>query len=279
MGNFFKSRTFIVLLVIAVLFVAVPTALSAMGLADPLRNIANVIVTPLQKGFNYIAGAIDGFASYFTEFDELVEENAALKEENAALRGQIAEAEKTENLNAWLEDFLEMKRFHTDFVFESATITGGDGGNFVTVFTLDRGSAHGIREDMPVVSPQGVVGYVDEVGLTWCKVRTIIESASSVGAYVERTGEMGLVNGSFALSAEGLCEITYLAADSDVRIGDRILCSGYGSIYPRDLVVGYVSEIVPDEYSRTLTARITPATDFTDLTHVMIITDYEIVTE
>lgn len=279
MRNFFKSRFFLTVLVITVLFVAVPTALSALGLSDPLRNAVNVLVTPLQKGFNYVTGAIDGFTSYFTEFDELAEENAALKEEIAKLRDRLYQAEKTENLNEWLSAFLEMKRFHTDFKMEPATVTGSSGGNFMTVLTVDRGTAHGIRENMPVVSPEGVIGYVDEVGLTWCKVRTLLEASTSVGAYVERTGEMGLVSGSFSLAAEGVCEITYLAADSDIRVGDRILTSGYGSIYPRDLVVGYVTEIFPDEYSRTLTARIRPAASLTDIKQVMIVTDYEILTE
>lgn len=279
MRDFLKSRFFIAIAVAAVLVAAVPTALSAMGLGEPIRNFVNVVTQPLRKGFNYITGAIDGFTEYFTQFDELVAENAALKKENAELRDRLYNAEKTENLNAWLEDFLELKRFHTDFTFTAASVTGGGGGNYMTVFTVDRGTAHGIAENMPVVGPSGIIGYVDEVGLTWAKVRTLIETAASVGAYVERTGEMGLVEGSFALAAEGLCEITYLAADSDVQIGDRILSGGYGSIYPRDLVIGYVTEIVPDEYSRTVTARITPAEDLTELENVMIITAYDTVTE
>lgn len=279
MKPFLKSRFFIVLVAAVVLFVAVPTALSAMGLQEPVRNVVNVLTTPLQKVFNYVTDAIDGFSSYFTEFDNLVSENAALKKENAALRDRLYKAEKTENLNAWLEEFLEMKRYHTDFSFTPATVTGGDSGNYMTVFTVDRGSAHGITENMPVVSPDGVIGYVSEVGLTWSKVRTLIESTASVGAYIERTGEMGLVTGSFMLAADGVCEITYLPADSDIRVGDRILTSGYGSIYPRDLVIGYVSTLAPDAYSRTLTATIIPAAALTDLEKVMIITDYDTVTE
>lgn len=279
MREFLKNKFFIAIAVAAVLLVAVPGILSAAGVPIPLRNVVNVIATPLQKCFGYITDAVDGFVSYYTQFDDLVSENAALKKENAELRDRLYNAEEIEKTNEYLSRFLEMKRAHTDFTFAEANVIGSGSGNYMTVFTVDRGTAHGIQQGMPVVSDTGVIGYVDEVGLTWAKIRTLIESASSIGAYIERTGELGLVEGSFDLAADGICEITYLAAASDVQIGDRVLTSGYGSVYPRDLVVGYVTEIIPDDYSRTLTARITPAALLEDLDKVMIITDYEIITE
>ncbi len=279
MRDLFKNKFFLSIVIAAVLLTAVPGILSAAGVSLPLRNIVNVIATPFEKGFGYITDAIDGFVSYYTKFDDLVAENAALKKENAALRERLYNAEQIEKTNEYLTDFLEMKRAHTDFTFAEATVIGRGSGNYITVFTVDRGTAHGIAVGMPVVSEAGVIGYVDEAGLTWAKVRTLVESTSSIGGYIERTEELGLIEGNFDLSSAGLCEITYLAADSDVRVGDRVLTSGYGSIYPRDLVIGYVTEIIPDEYSRTLTARITPAATLTDLRKVMIITDYETVTE
>ncbi len=279
MRNFLKNRFFITIAIVTVLLVAVPGILSAAGVSFPGRNVVNVIATPFQKAFGYVSNAIDGFVSYFTKFDDLVEENATLKEENAALRDRLYNAEELENTNEFLSRFLEMKRAHTDFTFAEANVIGKGSGNYMTVFTIDRGTAHGIRKDMPVVNENGVIGYIDEVGLTWAKVRTLLETASSVGAYIERTGELGVVEGSFSLAEDGVCRITYLDALSDVKIGDRVLTSGYGSVYPRDLVVGYITEIVPDDFSRTLTAKITPAASLEDLEKVMIITDYETVTE
>jgi len=279
MRNFLKSRFFIAIVIAAVLLVIVPSVLSLAGFDTYVRDAVNVVMTPLQKGFNYITDAIDGFASYFTRFDEIVEENARLKSELADVKSQLYDAQQTENLNEWLSTFLEIKRTHTDFTFADAAITGHESVNYMTVFTVDRGTAHGIAEGMPVVTPDGVLGYVDEVGLTWAKIRTLIESATSIGAAVERTGELGLVEGSFSLAADGLCQITYLSAESDVRVGDRIVTSGYGSVYPRGLVIGTVSEIVPDPYSRTLSAYILPAAALTGLDRVMIITSYDIITD
>lgn len=279
MRDFFRNKFFIAIVIAAVLLTAVPGILYAAGVPIPFRNVVNVIVTPFEKCFGYITDAIDGFVSYYTKFDDLVAENAALKKENADLRDRLYNAEQIEKTNEYLTGFLEMKRAHTDFTFAEASVIGRGSGNYITVLTVDRGTAHGIAVGMTVVSEAGVLGYVDEVGLTWAKIRTLIESSSSIGGYIERTGELGLIEGNFDLSAEGLCEITYLAADSDIRVGDRILTSGYGSVYPRDLVIGTVTEIIPDDISRTLTARIAPAATLEDLRKVMIITDYETVTE
>lgn len=279
MRRFLQSRFFVVITVITLILVAVPTLLSTFGLPNPLRGAVNVLMTPLQKGFNYITDALDGYTAYFTEFDELVAENTRLKAQLADLSDRIYSAQETEMRNQWLSQFLEMKRAHTDFTFADAAITGHESVNYMTVFTIDQGTAQGIAAGMPVVTPDGVLGFVDEVGLTWAKVRTLIEASSSVGASVERTGEDALLEGSFALSREGLCRLTYLDAESDIQVGDRIVTSGYGSVYPRGLVIGYVTEIVPDLYSRTLTATIQPAASLSDLERVMVITSYETTTE
>lgn len=279
MKRFIKNKFFVLAVVLMVIAAVLPTALTLSGKGSAVHDAVNVLMTPLQKSFNYVTDAIDGFASYFTKFDDVVKENARLKEEIASLNDRLYQAEKTEELNQWLTAFLEMKRSHTDFTFAEAVITGRENANYMTVCTIDRGTVHGIAEGMPVVTPDGVLGYIDEAGLTWAKVRTLIESSTSVGACVERTGELGLVEGNFSLAADGLCRITYLSADSDVRPGDRIITSGTGGIYPRDLVIGYVIEVIPDEYSRTLTATLRPATTLNDLDRVMIITSYETITE
>lgn len=279
MRGFFKNRFFVMAVIAALLLVVIPTAFSALGIQLYVRNAVNILLTPTQKLFQTVTNAIDGYVSYFTRFDDLLEENARLKEELAALSDQLYNAEETEAVNQWLTAFLEMKRAHTDFTFADAAITGRESNNYMTVCTIDRGSAHGIAAGMPVVTPDGVLGYVSEVGLTWAKVRTLIETASSIGACIERTGELGLVEGDLLLSSDGLCKITYLSADSEIRVGDRVITSGYGSVYPRNLVIGYITEIVPDAYSRTLTAYIEPAATLTDLERVMIITSYDTVLE
>ncbi|MBQ8474200.1 MAG: rod shape-determining protein MreC [Clostridia bacterium] len=279
MRDFFKSKFFALLVVIALVLTIVPSVLYAMGVGNYTHNIINTILAPAQKGFTFVTNALDGFTSYFTEFDRIVEENKALRQRINELEDQIYSAKEIEGMNQWLFDYLELKREHTDYVFEAANITGGGGGNYMTVFTIDRGKNHDVTVDMPVITPEGIVGYVVESGSDWSKVVTFIEAGSSIGAYIERTGELCVVEGDYTLSKEGICRINYLTEESDIQEGDRILSSGYGNVYPRGLIIGHVSKVERDEYSRSVVAYITPAADLTDISKLMVITEYETYSE
>jgi len=150
MREFLRSKFFTVTVIIALIMVIVPTVFSSMGLGGMLKNAVNTILTPAQSFFTYCTDAVDGFTSFFTEFDRIVDENNALREEITSLRDQISRAEEAEEMNEWLYDYLELKREHTDYKFTEADITGAGGGNYMTVFTLDKGSAHGIEKICPL---------------------------------------------------------------------------------------------------------------------------------
>ena len=276
MKNFFKNKFFYIMTVIALLVTIVPTVFYNMGLTFVFRDMVGMVLTPMQKVFNYGAEAIDGFTSYFYKFDEIVAENVALKERVAELEAQIYDARELEDAYAWLSEFLDLKVQHTDFEMTPATVTGRESGNYSSVLTLDVGSGAGIERNMPVVTSIGIVGRVTEVGYNWCKVTTIVESQSSVGAFIERTDEAGIVEGKFELASDGLCEMNYLPIDSAVEVGDRVLSSGYGSVYPRGLVIGYVEEIGTNKYTRSLEVKVRCAVEFSSLTNVMVITNYDL---
>ncbi len=279
MRSFFRSKFFSVTVIVALICVIVPSVFSSMGLGGVLKDAVNVIFTPAQKVFTYCTDAFDGFVSFFTEFDRLSEENEALKKEIATLRDQVKRAEETEEMNQWLYNYLELKREHADYKFVEATVTGGEGGNYMTVFLLDKGLAHGVEKDMPVVTEAGIVGYICEVGTTWSKAVTILEAGGAVGAYVERSGEMGVIEGDFSLAEDGICLMSYLSADADIKVGDRIISSGYGSVYPRGLIIGTVESVEKDTLSRSVLVKVRPAADLAEIEKLMVITEYEIYTE
>lgn len=279
MKNFFKSKLFCALCVIAVAMVIFPSVFSAMGVGGVVKNAVNTVLTPFQKLFNSVSESLGGYADYVTEFNRIVEENNQLREENEKLRSRISSAEETEIMNEWLFDYIDLRQSHQDFSFCEAYVTGRESSNYMTVFTLDRGTSQGIRVNMPAVTDMGIIGFVSEVGLDWCKVITILESGSTVGAYVERSGEIGIIEGDYTLSKEGLCSMKYLPDGADIKEGDKILTSGYGSVYPRGITIGYVEKITDNPSSRKVDVTVKPTADFTDIKRLMIITDYEKYTE
>ena len=250
-----------------------------MGLGFVFRDMVGVILTPAQKLFNYATEGIDGFVSYFYKFDELVEENTRLREEVSSLQTKLYDSAEVEVMYNWMSDFLEMKMAHNDFQFLAATVTGRESGNYSKILTLDVGSGAGVTVGMPIITADGIVGQVTEVGYNWSKVTTIVEANSSVGAYVEKTKDAGICSGSFALSADGMVEMLYLPDDAEVEVGDRVLSTGYGSIYPRGLVVGYVAELSLNDYSRSLGVKVKTAVNLSEVTNVMVITKFEQVSE
>ena len=279
MKQFFKNKFFYIMTVLALLFTIVPTIFYSMGLTFVFRDAVCVLLTPMQKVFNYATEALDGFAAYFYKFDELVEENNALRERIAELEKQNYDAAELEERSAWMSSFLEMKTQHTDFKMLAASVTGRESGNYSKILTIDVGTGAGVQLNMPVVTSEGIVGQITELGYNWAKVTTIVEAQSAVGAYIERTDEAGICEGAFELSADGLCRLSYLPAEADVKVGDRVLSTGFGSVYPRGLVIGYVETVGINEFTRSPDVTVKCAADFSELTQVMIITDYEIYVE
>lgn len=276
--KFFKSKFFITAAIIAAFLVLVPSVMSITGHAGLVRSALATIASPFEWIGSQIAGAVNGFTSVFTEYDELKEENEELRARLAELEAAQSDAAVLREQNAWLMKYLDLKTNTPSMLLTDATVIARESGSYATVLTINKGSLHGLLRQMPVITEEGVFGYVSECGLNWAKVVSIVETASSVGVYTERAGVTGVVEGDAALRAEGYCVMTYIPAGADIRVGDKVLTSGGTSVYPSGLPVGEIVSISADEVTRTLRAVIRPAIDFTeidDVNRLMIITGYK----
>ena len=271
----FQNKFFLICLCIALVLTIVPSVFSIMGYRSLAKNIVGTVTMPVRWVATTIGNAAQGWGKYFGNMKALNKENEALIEENKALKEQLQNAELLERENERLRDYLDMKNKYPSFAMEEGMIISHSSGNYITNFTLNRGTLHGIETNMPVVTKDGIVGYVVEVGLNWCMVSTLIETATSVGAYIPRSEVVGIVSGDYSMRQEGTCKIGYIDAEADVQVGDTVYSSGTGSVYPADLKIGTVTSIEVDEYNRTLVATVTPAVDFSSLKWVMVITGYE----
>lgn len=274
----FKNKFFIICLCVAVVIAGASTTFSLMGYRALGRDIIGTAAFPVRWIASVFTNAADGFGTYFSSINALTDDVESLKEENAALKEQLARAEMLEAENARLREYLAMKAENPSYAFEEARVIGREANNYITVFTLNRGSIHGIERDMPVITKDGIVGCVSEVGLTWCKVSTVLESARAVGVYLPTSNVSGILSGDVSMRQEGLCKLTFVDLDAKdaqkVQPGDRVFSSGIGSVYPPELLVGEVMSVEVDSASRTLIATVKPAVDFSVLEYMMILTEY-----
>lgn len=271
----FKNKFFVICLCVAVVLAGVTSTFSVMGLPMLSRNILGTVTAPLRWCVTAVTNAAEGFGRYFTSIDTLNAENERLEAENAALREQLDNAALLEQENQRLKAYLNIKDDHPDFTMVEGMVISRESESYASVFTLNRGSLHGVKIGMPVMTEQGIVGSVKEVGLNWCKVTTVIETASSVGACVLRSGDAGIVSGDFSLRKNGYCKFSYVEGTADIEVGDIIVTSAMSGVYPADLVIGEVTSIGTDEYTRMTVATVLPAVDFSTLQWVMIVTGYE----
>ncbi|MBO5203096.1 MAG: rod shape-determining protein MreC [Clostridia bacterium] len=275
--KFLKSKFFIVCVIIAAVLVLVPAVLTALGQVDIVKSGLKTVAKPFEWCGSKIADAIDGFVSVFTEYDDLKKENQELRDALDSMENAAADNEVLKQENAWLKEYLDLHTKNPEFSLTDADIISHEAGNYSTVLTLNKGTVHGIKRNMPVITAAGVLGYVSEVGLDWCKVVSIIETSSKVGVYTDRTGVIGTVEGSLELRAEGKCLMSY-EADADIKVGDRVYTSGTGSIYPGGLLIGKIVSIEADEATRRLMAVVEPSVDFSSLPtlgSVMVIRGYK----
>ena len=275
--KFFKSKFFIISVIVALILVLVPSMLSVFGYSGLVRNAIKTAATPFEWCGRQIADSVNGFVSVFTEYDELLAENKELKEKIESLENDEYENAVLRDQNDWLKQYLNLKEQNNTFSMTNATVISREAGNYATVLTVNKGTVHGVKKNMPVITEDGVFGYVSECGLDWAKVVSIVETASAVSVHSDRTGVTGVVEGDTTLRKDGFCVMTYIASNADIKVGDRIFTSGDGNIYPSGLLVGEIAEISADEATRTLSATIKPSVDFEnieDIKNIMIVMGY-----
>ena len=182
------------------------------------------------------------------------------------------ELERYKDENERLRMMLELKSNAQDKDMVGCEVIAKDPGNWFYSFTVDKGSHHGIKVDDAVISNQGLVGRVTDVGHNWAKVLTIIDADSSVGASISRTQNLAIVDGDLSLADSGQCMMNFITNDSSlVVVGDTVVTSGLGGVYPAGVLIGTVSEIKSDAMGYSQYAVIDTAVDFERIREVMII--------
>lgn len=266
-----KNRFSKILAVVAVFLVVFYSVIAIWGAVTPGQHVLGTIATPFRWVFSAVGNTVSGFGEYFTEFNKLKKENEELAKRVGELEAKAAHVDDLEGENAWMREFLGVSDELEGYDLVMAHVISRESNSYMTVYTVNKGSAHGIERDMAVLSEGSILGRVESVGLNWCKITTILENASSVGAMCARSGARGLVDGSLGLRGEGLCSMNYINEFADIEIGDKVVSSGEGSVYPYGFSIGTVVDKTFNEHDRTVSAVIKPDVNFDSITRVMVV--------
>ena len=276
MNDFFKSARFKILIAVLIVLVAFMLRAAYMGGLGTMASYAlGLVTTPLQQLSSGISNTVSDAFDPLLRANEYKEENEALRTELRTLRQQLVDYEKIKQENEQYRQYLEMKEENQDFQFELAAVIGRSPDARFYSFTVDKGTVDGVALRDPVITADGLVGYISEVGPTYATVITILDPTLHVGASDARTRDTGIVIGTVTLSQEGKCKLSYIDRESAVARGDIIVTSGVGGVFPKGLMIGTVEEVQVESHGMSLYAVIEPVVDVPAVKDVIIITEFE----
>lgn len=280
MNKFFKSIKFkIMLTVLVALLGGMLLAEFTNSAQSPLTSIAGVLYKPFQKAAYYIADKTENWKSSFTSSSVYKKQIDELESEIADYNDKLVDYERTKQKLVAYEEFLQIKEERPDYEFVPASVVSRNTADVYDSFTLDKGSADGIKVNDPVIYGNNVVGLVKDVGVTTCVVKTILDPSLNISVYEIKSRENGYSNTTAALSYEGLCKMSGLSRDTAVSAGGIVCTSGLGGIFPRDLVVGTITAVKNEETDISVYGLIEPAVDVRTLNDVFVITAFAGMTE
>jgi len=198
------------------------------------------------------------------EFRSVAHENEMLKEENARLRQETYYAS---------EALQELARLHAlvrfddkwDYPIVTARVVGHNPGRFLTTLVINRGTSRGVKEDMPVFSMNGLVGKVSKAALTHSRGQLLVDPNLKLSVLERRTRVVG-----FLESVDGRTLSAMIPTHAGVKVGDTLITSGLGGIFPKGIPVGTVTRIRPSDLEVMQLMDVVPFQEFSSLEEVFV---------
>ncbi|HZJ83811.1 MAG TPA: rod shape-determining protein MreC [Clostridia bacterium] len=274
MPRFLKNTSLVVFIVIVVLLIALMIYTEAgRERASLLENTLGQVLAPVQKGLYTLSTYVHNIFAGIGERRNIIKEHGELKEKVIQLENDLSELMELEKQNERLKELAMFRDDNKEIIVTGAKVIAKNPGNWFNNITIDRGERHGVSVNMAIVTNEGLVGRVIEVANDWSKIRTIVDGKSAVSGIAQRNRDNGLLKGNNSLGSEdGMCRMIYLPEDSNIAVGDKILTSGLGEIFPKGIYIGEVEKVIKDKRDLYKTAIVRPGVDFQRLEEVLVVT-------
>ena len=254
-----RPRLIVVIVITAILIWAM------FAPPEPVKHLKRAIYSTARSPLK----ALDNLFDYFKKISRLPyadSEKTGLKRRIVELQNKTVKLDEIALENERLRELLGFKK-EIEKQSIPASVIGRDPNNWSSVVFIDKGRGDGIRNDMVVISGNGLIGRIREPGEAMSKVMLINDIDSKVGAIVQNSRETGLLTGT----AQGECKLIYLSLESEVSAGDKVLTSGMGGIYPKGLLIGEIIKVAKEKGRLYKFAIIQPSGKFSKLEEVLCI--------
>ncbi|MGH7343051.1 MAG: rod shape-determining protein MreC, partial [Candidatus Rokuibacteriota bacterium] len=222
------------------------------------------VFAEVQRAVSAAIGGMRASWSDYVALQEVRSENERLRSEVAQLQVRLQQERALAQRSRTLESLLELRSEAELPTLAAAVIAGGASPDFRTI-TIDKGTADGVRADMAVIAPAGVVGRVITPTARAAKIQLLIDRNAAAGSLVERSRTQGV-----AVGTGGALRLDYVSGTADVQVGDSVVTSGIDGIYPKGFVIGQIESVERGQGVFTAIG-VRPAVDFTSLEAVLIV--------
>ncbi|BBA70576.1 rod shape-determining protein MreC [Geobacter sulfurreducens] len=263
-------RKYRVYIVAAVALLAALTFYSLNLRQKEQANLFERVIIDLFAPVYNLGSRVSTFmGSVWGDYIDLVDvrrENKELRESVKILNGRIMEHREAIHENGRLRQLLGLKGT-VGLPSVAAQVIGEDNSPWFKTLVINRGAVDGLAEGMPVVAASGVVGQLVKVAAGSSRVLLLTDHASGIAAVVQRSRARGVVKGQ----GGGLCSLEFSLREEDVKVGDVVISSGMGGIFPKGLVIGEVTMVKKGEYGIFQNINIRPAVNIARLEEVLVL--------
>ena len=266
----FKRRQRIGYLVLAVVLghvILISAQVNVRQEGNFLQVVSFSALAGIEEIISFGTNAVGTAWSRYVSLRDAEEENAVLRESIDQLELRLQQQNALARRARSLQRLLELRN-SVELLTLSAQVIAVDATPWFRTFTVDRGTGDGVRQDLAVIAPSGVVGrVVGTPGPRAAKVQLLIDRNAAAGALIERTRAAGVVTG---VDGQSLLRMDYVSNLEDVQIDDAVVTSGTDGIYPKGFVIGTVADVRrgDDLYKSILVA---PVVEFGNLEDVLIV--------
>jgi rod shape-determining protein MreC len=231
------------------------------------RHLLLLTVSPFIQVTAAVVGGVTDVWRDYVDLRHLREENKRLRRESAAAQRRIDQLEEQVLETQRLQRLLALRQV-SQAEFLAARVVGKDATNWFKTILVDRGSVEGVQRGLPVLGADGLVGRVVEVTPTSAKVQLLTDPVSAVGGLIQRTRVTGIVSGNLGAGAR----VRYLPLLADVTVGDEVITSGMGGLFPKGIPIGRIAKVERRSGALFQEAALQPAVDLSRLEEVLILT-------